>query len=212
MPGHAGDAIVIATRNRGKIRELAVLFAPFAVKVLGLDAFPDVAEVEESGVTFAENAVLKAVAVSKATGLPAVADDSGLEVDALRGAPGVYSARYSQTPGKAATDERNLQKVLQEMKGLPPERRAARFRCCMAAATPRGCVITCDGAWAGLLTDEPAGDNGFGYDPIFFDPALGRTAAQLSAEEKNARSHRAKAVAALLARWPSFWRNWLDEI
>lgn len=207
-----GACLVLATRNQGKIRELASLLAPFGLTVLGLDAFPDVEEVEETGATFAENALLKACAVSTATGLVAVADDSGLEVDALHGAPGVYSARYSATPDTPASDERNVGKILEELRGVPRAKRTARFRCCMAACTPQGARLTADGAWEGVLTEEPAGWNGFGYDPIFFDPELQCTAAQMEGAVKNSRSHRARAVAALLARWPDFWRAWLDSV
>lgn len=203
-------SIVLATRNQGKIREFASLLAPFGLTVLGLDVFPDVDEVEETGSTFAENALLKACAVSKATGLVAVADDSGLEVDALNGAPGVFSARYSATPGAPATDERNVSKVLTELQGIPADKRTARFRCCMAACAPEGGRLTVDGAWEGILTEKPAGYNGFGYDPIFFDQELQCTAAQMDGTVKNSRSHRARAVAALLAQWPDFWKSWVS--
>ena len=208
---HPSDrsSIVLATRIKGKIRELTDLLAPFGLTVLGLDDFPEVAEIEETGVTFAENALLKACGVSKATGLVAVADDSGLEVDALGKAPGVYSARYSESPGLAATDERNVAKLLVALAGVPKERRVGRFRCCMAACTPAGEHLVAEGAWEGMVTEQPTGFNGFGYDPVFFDEEQGRTAAEMSREEKNARSHRAKAVAALLAQWPTFWRAWL---
>lgn len=211
--GHEPDAcIVLATRNKGKIREFASLLAPFSLAVLGLDDFEGIADVEETGVTFAENALLKACAASRATGLVAVADDSGLEVDALGGSPGVYSARYSEVPGAPATDERNLRKVLDALQGVPFEKRTARFRCCMAACTPAGEQMTAQGRWEGVLTEEPAGSNGFGYDPVFFDRELGCTAAQMEAAVKNSRSHRAKAVAALLAQWPFFWNAWIDGL
>ena len=209
--GGAEGRIVLATRNRGKIREFTALLAPFRLTVLGLDDFADVADVEETGTTFEENALLKARAVSQATGLVAVADDSGLEVDALGGAPGVYSARYSEEPGRPATDERNLQKVLEGLRGVPAEKRTARFRCCMAACTPEGKTLTALGTWEGVLTEAPLGNNGFGYDPVFFDSELGLTAAQMEAAVKNARSHRAKAVAALLEEWPAFWTAWTSE-
>lgn len=204
--------LVLATRNQGKIREFGVLLAPFGLRVLGLDAFPEVGEVEETGVTFAENAILKADAVSAATGLVAVADDSGLEVDALAGAPGVYSARYSEEPGRPASDARNVEKLLGALKNVPEAARTARFRCCMAAAAPSGKRLLADGTWEGLVADIPAGQNGFGYDPIFFDPELRRTAAQMDAATKNSRSHRAGAVAALLRQWPLFWRQWLEAL
>lgn len=200
--------IVLATRNQGKITEFRTLLLPFGLDVLGLDVFPDVEDVEETGTTFADNARLKACAVSAATGLVAVADDSGLEVDALGGAPGVYSARYSERSGMPATDERNLAKLLEAMRGVPREKRGARFRCFMAACTPLGDTLLAQGEWEGVLAEAPKGSNGFGYDPIFFDPEKACTAAQMSREEKNSRSHRAKATSALLREWPSFWAKW----
>ena len=201
--------IVLATRNKGKIRELGDLLSPFSLQVAGLDAFPEIGEVEETGATFSENALLKACTVSKSTGLVSIADDSGLEVDALDGAPGVYSARYSESPGRPASDQRNLEKVLANIKNVPLPERTARFRCCMAACTPAGEHLVAEGAWDGLLAFEPAGHNGFGYDPVFFDPEKQCTAAQMDAREKNSRSHRAKAVAALLKEWPAFWQKWI---
>lgn len=204
-------AIVLATRNKGKIREFAGLLAPFGLTVFSLDDFPHLPEIEETGATFADNALLKACGVSKATGLVAVADDSGLEVDALGKAPGVYSARYSEQPGLPATDERNVEKLLADLAGVPDGRRTGRFRCCMAACDPAGGRLLAQGVWEGIITADPAGHNGFGYDPVFFDPERGCTAAQMSREEKNTRSHRAKAVAALLNKWPAFWRAWLER-
>ena len=205
----ACSSVVLATRNQGKIREFTDLLASFGLTVLGLDSFPHVPEIEETGATFAENALLKARGVSQATGLVAVADDSGLEVDILGKAPGVYSARYSESPGLPATDERNVKKLLTALDGVPLDKRRGRFRCCMAACTPAGEHLLAEGAWEGIVAVTPAGSNGFGYDPVFFDEDLGRTAAEMSREEKNTRSHRSKAVAALLAHWPAFWRAWL---
>lgn len=197
-------AIVLASRNAGKIRELAMLLAPFGVSVTGLDAYPEIGEIEETGTTFAENALLKAATVAGITGRVAVADDSGLAVDYLKGEPGVRSARYSEEAGLPATDERNTRKVLEKMRGVPAKDRACRFISVMAAASPDGRHILAEGKWEGLLADEPRGTNGFGYDPVFFDPETGRTAAELDPEEKNARSHRAKACNKLLELWPSF--------
>lgn len=205
-------SIALATRNQGKIRELAALLEPFGLRVLGLDCWPELGEVEETGTTFAENAALKARAVSAATGLVAVADDSGLEVDALDNAPGVYSARYSAEPGRPATDERNVEKLLAVMAAVPGPQRACRFRCCMAAAGTNGRLLLAEGAWEGLLAAAPAGENGFGYDPIFLDPDLCLTAAEMSAAEKNSRSHRARAVAELLRLWPPFWHAHLESL
>ena len=199
--------IVLASRNSGKIKELAVLLEPFGMTVKGLDCFPEIEEIEETGTTFAENALLKATTVSKRTGLIAIADDSGLEVDALRNEPGVYSARYSAEAGKPATDTRNTQKVLQKMTHIPDAKRTARFISAIAVAAPDGRHSIAQAAWNGLLTREPRGTNGFGYDPIFFDPETGMTAAEMAPEEKNARSHRAKAFSKLLEMWPTFWKD-----
>ncbi len=199
------DAIVLATHNKGKIAELSLLLAPFGLSVLGLDAFPDVPDVEETGTTFAENALLKACTVSRLTGYVAVADDSGIEADALDKAPGVYSARYSATPEQKATDARNTEKLLRNLEHVPDEARTGRFRCCMAACSPGGDSVVAEGSWEGRILREKRGENGFGYDPVFFDPRMNRTAAQMSREEKNTRSHRAKAVRNLLDLWPDFW-------
>ncbi|MBG0777703.1 MAG: XTP/dITP diphosphatase [Desulfovibrionaceae bacterium] len=194
--------VVLATRNKGKIAELTALLAAHSITVLGLDAFPEIGEIEETGATFAENSAIKARAVCEATGMVAVADDSGLEVDALDGAPGVRSARYS---GEDATDARNNAKLLEALDGVPEARRTARFRCVMTAAAPGGELLVADGAWEGRVALAPAGGNGFGYDPLFFDPELGRTAAELDKAAKNARSHRGRALERLLASWPEFW-------
>ncbi len=188
-------AIVLATTNRGKIAELRALLAETGITVKGLADFPDMGDIPETGATFAENARLKAAAVARATGLSAVADDSGLCVDALDGAPGVHSARYD---GENATDAGNNAKLLDALRHVPPEKRAARFVCAMAATTPDGRWAEARGEWPGVIAPSPQGDGGFGYDPLFFDPSLGRTAAQLTPEEKNARSHRGQALAQLI--------------
>jgi XTP/dITP diphosphohydrolase len=199
--------IVFATRNKGKLAELAELFNGLGFSVTSLDAYPDLGEIRETGSTFAENALLKARTVAGHAGLVAAADDSGLEVDALQGAPGVYSARYSAEPGIPATDACNNEKLLAAMHGVPDAERSARFRSALAACAPDGRHIIREGSWEGLITRCPAGANGFGYDPLFFDPELGRTAAELSREEKNARSHRGKATRSLLRAWPAFWKK-----
>ena len=196
--------VVLASRNQGKIRELAVLLSPFGVEVNGLDAFPAIGEIEETGTTFAENSLLKAATVSKLTGFVAIADDSGLVVDALGGEPGVYSARYSEEAHRSATDARNTEKVLAKTANVPDAERTIRFVSVMAAAAPDGTHILAEGVWEGRLARTPAGTNGFGYDPVFFDPELGLTAAQMEPAQKNARSHRARACANLLACWPDF--------
>lgn len=199
--------LLLATGNRGKIAELAPALAGHGLELLGLDAFPDMPEVEETGATFEENALLKARASCKFSGLVAIADDSGLAVDWLGGAPGVHSARYGADwqplPGENR-DGRNIRKLLHAMANVPPEKRACHFRTVMAAVAPDGRELVVNGRWDGFLLEAPRGANGFGYDPVFLDPDLGRTAAELSREEKNARSHRGKALRALLERLPAF--------
>ena len=183
--------LVLATANRGKARELGALLGP-GWEIL-LQSECGVAPVEETGATFGENALLKARHAAAATGLPALADDSGLEVDALGGAPGVYSARYA---GPGASDAQNIDRLLAELAGVPPEQRTARFRCVLAfvrdAADPRPLIA--EGAWEGRITGAPRGINGFGYDPVFEDPALASTAAELAPAAKNERSHRGRAL------------------
>ena len=199
--------VVLATRNAGKIAELARPLSAFGVELVGLDAFPEIGEIVEDGATFEENALIKARAVAKATGLTAIADDSGLMVDALAGAPGVYSARYADDwemlPGENR-DGRNIRKLLHALKDVPAERRGCRFVTVMAAVRPDGRELTVRGEWPGTLLTSPRGSNGFGYDPVFFDADIGRTAAELTREEKTARSHRGRAAATLLERWPGF--------
>ncbi|WCG83828.1 XTP/dITP diphosphatase [Pectobacterium sp. A5351] len=188
--------VVLATGNPGKVRELASLLADFGLNIvaqteLGVDS------AEETGLTFIENAILKARHAAQITGLPAIADDSGLAVDALGGAPGIYSARYA---GVDASDQQNLDKLLLALKDVPDEQRRASFHCVLVylrhAEDPT--PIVCHGSWQGVLTHEAAGSGGFGYDPIFFVPELGKTAAELTREEKNAQSHRGQALRLLL--------------
>lgn len=202
------NTVVLATRNAGKIRELAEPMAAFGLHVVGLDAFPELGEIEETGTTFEENALLKARTVAEATGLVAVADDSGLEVDALHGAPGVYSARYGGDrpllEGET-NDQRNNRKLREALAEVSDERRTARFVSTMAACKPSGAHLVVRGHWEGRLLREPRGENGFGYDPLFWDPEIGHTAAELTRDQKNARSHRGKALRQLLAAWPEFW-------
>jgi XTP/dITP diphosphohydrolase len=202
--------IVLATRNAGKIAELEKTLSEYGLSVRGLDAYPEIGDVVEDGDTFEANSLIKASTVAKLTGRVAVADDSGLEVDALDKAPGVYSARYSDgTPNlKADTrDKRNNEKLLMELAGVPHEKRTARFRCVMSACSPSGNCITASGAWEGFIGTEEKGDNGFGYDPLFVDAKDGSVSALLTREEKNKRSHRGKALAALLTQWDEFWKQ-----
>jgi XTP/dITP diphosphohydrolase len=195
----ATPALVMATRNPGKIRELATILEDLGVRLLSLEDFPEVPEIPEKGATFQENAVAKAQAVASLTGLPALADDSGLEVEALGGAPGVFSARYAQelTAPRAPTDADNWRKLLSEMQGVPWEERRARFVCAIAVALPDGRAFTAWGECAGLIALQAQGEHGFGYDPVFWVPAYGRTMAELPPEVKNRLSHRARALQAL---------------
>jgi XTP/dITP diphosphohydrolase len=193
--------LLLATNNPGKVRELREIFAGLPLEVavpsqLGLDL-----EVEETGATFAENAILKATAFARASGLPALADDSGLEIDALGGDPGVHSKRYA---GPDATDADRIALVLRKLDGVPETDRTARFRCVMALATPTQIVGTVEGTCEGRIAFAPRGDNGFGYDPIFLLVERGRTMAELPSAEKNAISHRGRAGAAarsLIEAW-----------
>ncbi|HTY51079.1 MAG TPA: RdgB/HAM1 family non-canonical purine NTP pyrophosphatase [Steroidobacteraceae bacterium] len=190
--------IVLASGNAGKLLELSALLAPLGHELVTQVSL-GIAGVEETGDTFAANALLKARHAAAASGLPALADDSGLEVEALGGAPGVYSARYA---GTGACDADNLHKLLGALEGVPDARRGARYRCVLAlvltAADPAPVIAA--GAWEGRIAPAPRGSGGFGYDPIFVPEGEVRTAAELPAGEKNRCSHRAKALAALLAQ------------
>jgi XTP/dITP diphosphohydrolase len=188
--------LVLATGNPGKVRELANLLADFGFDVvaqteLGVDA------ADETGLTFIENAIIKARHAAQVTGLPAIADDSGVSVDILGGAPGIYSARYA---GLEASDQANLEKLLETMKSVPKAQRQAQFNCVLVymrhAEDPT--PIVCHGRWPGEITFRPAGEGGFGYDPIFYIPELGCTAAELSHEQKSLISHRGQALTQLL--------------
>lgn len=189
-------ALVLASGNAGKLREFHQLLAPLEIAVLPQADF-GVGDVEESGLTFVENALLKAREASRVSGLPALADDSGLEVDALNGQPGIYSARYA---GEPKSDARNNAKLLEAMARVPPRARAARYWCVLVllrhAEDPVPLIV--QRSWEGEVLSEPRGDGGFGYDPLFWLPDQGRTAAELSAEEKNRLSHRGRALQALV--------------
>jgi len=184
--------IVLATRNRHKRDELAALLSDLDVRIRTMDEFPNVPEVVEDGETCQANAIKKAKTVAGATGMIAVADDTGLEVDALGGRPGVYAARYA---GEHATYEDNWRKLLRELKGVPLDRRTARFITVAAIASPEGDVQIAQGILEGQIAKEASGSKGFGYDPVFLLPESGKTLAELSPEEKNRISHRAKAFA-----------------
>jgi len=187
--------VVLATRNQGKLVELRRILA--GVDVVGLDEYPDAPDVPETELTFAGNALLKARAIAAHTGLPAVADDSGLAVDALNGMPGIFSARWS---GRHGDDEANIDLLLRQLADVAPEHRGARFVCVAAVAWPSGEEQTVEGHLTGHVIDARRGTNGFGYDPIFVPDDESRTTAELSAEEKDAISHRGKAFRALAER------------
>lgn len=187
--------ILVATTNPGKIAELRAMLGG-DIKWVGLADFPDVAEIEEDGATFAENARKKALGYAKATGLWTIADDSGLVIDAIGGAPGVNSARFSGAPDKNRTllDHKNMAKVLKLLQAVPREKRTARFVCRLCLASPEKVLAETEGTLQGLIADEQTGENGFGYDPVFFVPSLNKTVAQLSRQEKNKISHRGIAI------------------
>ncbi len=181
--------IVLATTNRGKTREINELLKGFPVVIKNLDDFGPIPEIIEDGETFDDNAYKKASFTARILGYPAMADDSGLCVEALDGAPGVYSARYA---GENATDADNVKKMLNDLNGK--KNRNAAFKCVISIAVPTGAALTYEGECKGVITSEPAGDNGFGYDPLFFYPEFNKTFAQLSIQEKGKVSHRGKAL------------------
>ena len=194
--------LLLATSNAHKLREYRTIFSELPFRLLSLSDIRLEMDVEETGTTFAENAELKALAYARASGMLSLADDSGLEVDAMGGEPGVYSARFA---GVDATYEERFALIFQQLQGLPRERRTARFQCAITIAEPVGYYRTVRGVMEGIIAEAPRGENGFGYDPIFIVPALGKTNAELSAEQKNSISHRGRAAqlaAALLREWP----------
>lgn len=192
--------ILFATTNPHKLVEVRAALGPLGFEVRSLDSIDSAPEEpEENEVTFQGNARLKGRYYAEKTGLECLAEDSGLEVDALSGAPGVYSARYSGEAGtRAGRDRANNEKLLRELAGVPPAERTARFVCAMCVAAPDGRIVAeATGTYDGLIAPAPRGENGFGYDPLLYLPDLGRTSAELSPEEKNARSHRGRAARAL---------------
>lgn len=194
------NEIVLATRNPDKGRELGALLGGLGIRIRTLADFPSAPEVVEDGTTCEANAIKKAREIARATGVPAVADDTGLEVDALGGRPGVYAARYA---GEHATYEDNCRKLLLELAEVPRSNRTARFLTVAAIAFPSGDVHVTQGSLGGVIAEQPLGDQGFGYDPVFLVPEFNRTLAQLTAEEKNRMSHRAKAFVQM--------RVWLED-
>lgn len=193
------EKLVLASGNQGKLREFSQLFADKDIQVIPQNEF-DTIEAEETGLSFVENAILKARNACKFSGLPALADDSGLEVDALKGAPGIYSARYA---GPDASDQDNYLKLLEAMQGVPAEQRTARFQCVLVYMrhendpTPQ----VFQGSWEGQILTEPSGAEGFGYDPVFLIPNEACSAAELTKERKNTLSHRGQAIQELLRSW-----------
>ncbi len=199
--GNRKNVILLATRNPGKVREIKAILQDYGVEVVSLADYPDVPEVVEDGATFFDNAFKKAKEVSEATGMMVLSDDSGLEVDALGGRPGVFSARYGGKPGD---DAANNEKLLKELEGVPEDKRTARFRCVMVLYHPSGKWISAEGSCEGKIALRPAGTGGFGYDPIFYLEQYGKTMAELTPEEKNRISHRAKALQALKGQIKEF--------
>jgi len=194
--------LLLATTNYHKLEEYRAIFSGLPFHFLSLHDIHLDLDVEETEATFAENAELKALAYARASGMLTLADDSGLEIDALGGAPGIYSARFA---GKETSYEERFRLLLEQLKGLTREGRTARFRCAIALAEPSGFYQTVEGTLEGLIADTPRGKYGFGYDPIFFIPELGKTSAELTPEHKNRISHRGQAAqlaAALLKNWP----------
>lgn len=187
--------LLVATTNQGKLRELRQLLAPLAFDLVGLDELDDPPVVKEDGATFKDNAIKKALTLARFSGYPALADDSGLSVDVLAGAPGVFSARYA---GEQGDDKANNLKLVKELQRIPVNQRKAHFHCCIALAWPDGRCSTVEGRVDGLIIDQERGINGFGYDPLFLVPEYGKTMAELPVEIKNRISHRGRALQQLL--------------
>ena len=201
-----GDSILIATKNEGKTKEFRQFFAQLGYKVENLNAYPDLPDVAETGLTFEENARLKAETIAELTGKMVLADDSGLKVDVLGGMPGVWSARFS---GPDATDASNNAKLLHELAMVfEPKDRSAQFHCTLVMAAPGTQSLVVEADWEGYIATAPQGENGFGYDPLFLVGESGKTSAELSLDEKNKISHRAKALEKLVEAFPS----WQEEL
>lgn len=197
------STIVLASGNRKKLSELQAILASKDVTFVPQSQF-GIADAVEDGLSFVENAIIKARHASSESGLPAIADDSGIEVDALRGSPGIYSARFSSMHGGEHSDDANNALLLEKLADVPPAERTARFQCVLALFRfPEDPMpLICQGTWEGSIVLEPRGSKGFGYDPLFYVPSLGCTSAELAPEVKNMLSHRAQALQQLLQRWP----------
>lgn len=191
------EKIMIASRNKGKIKEFTEFFRPYGIEVTSLVDFETIPDIEETGESFEENAKIKAEQVADIVRMPVLADDSGLTVDALDGAPGIYSARYA---GEGSSDDENNEKLLEALRDVPKEKRTARFVCVLAISTPGEETVYYKGYCEGEIGFEAKGENGFGYDPVFIPKGYDRTMAELSSEEKNAISHRSQAFKQL-ERW-----------
>jgi len=196
--------LVLATRNNGKLREIGTSLNIPSLTYKSLNDFLDLPEIIEDGSSFQKNAFKKARTVSNSLNLPVLADDSGLNVDCLKGAPGIYSARFA---GPKATDQENYQKLLSLLQGVPEEKRTARFVCVLVFCEPFGRWFQTEGVWEGLIAQAPKGDQGFGYDPIFYLPELQKTVAQLSLETKSRISHRSKALEKMRPFIMSFFKG-----
>ena len=199
------DILVLATTNKNKVKEFQEMVGDFPVEIRSVSDFGSIPECIEDGETFDDNAYKKAVHTAKILGLPAIADDSGLVVEALDGAPGVYSARYA---GENATDEENCQKLLKEMKGVT--NRKAAFKCVLSIAVPSGPALTYEGSCEGTILEEKRGESGFGYDPLFYFEEFGKTFAECNAEEKNRVSHRGKALVEVREEFDKVM-TWLNQ-
>ncbi|OWZ83744.1 XTP/dITP diphosphatase [Natranaerobius trueperi] len=189
--------LILGSRNKGKVSEFKSLLANFPIEVYSLEDYPGIGDIEETGVTFKENALIKARTIANKTNKLTIADDSGLEVDALNYEPGVYSARYS---GENASDKDNINKLLDKLKNIPYEKRTARFKCVMALSHPQISNRVVEGACEGYILDYERGNKGFGYDPVFYYPRYDKTFSELSKEEKSNISHRGKALEKLLPK------------
>ena len=199
------DILVLATTNKNKVKEFQEMVGDFPVEIRSIADFGTIPECIEDGETFDDNAYKKALHTAKILGLPAIADDSGLEVEALNGAPGVYSARYA---GENATDADNCEKLLKEMQGV--SNRKAAFKCVLSIAVPSGPALTYEGSCEGTILEEKRGESGFGYDPLFYFEEFGKTFAECNSEEKNKVSHRGRALAEVRAEFDKVVK-WLDQ-
>ena len=203
IQGSMRNKLIVATKNKGKLEEFVQLLAHLPLEIISMADAGINGDIEENGTTFEENALIKARSVWKITGDTVIADDSGLEVDFLNGAPGVYSARYA---GEGATDEDKNRKLLDALAGVPMDKRAARFVCVIAVVFPDASSFTVKGTCEGYIATEPAGSNGFGYDPLLYVPEIGLTIAQMEADMKNSISHRGNAIRKMVEKLEDIWK------